>query len=344
MANGIINNVIITQVFRDSIDVSETVKTPPVQTNNSRLDPQILHGAKQMLTRTGESHGLVPEVLAERIQKSLDKYLLKYVPNPSEGEVSEFIEGLHADDLCLIVACEQGNESAWSELVTRFTATVRSAARGVAGSEDAAEDLAQSIWAELYGLKSRDGRASGKIGYYSGRGSLGGWLRAVVGQMAIDHHRKMARFVQTEVEADLDRWSSDSEEEPIGGALATGNPELDFIAQSGAADVGGALKTAVEEMPAEDRLLLKLYYLDGLKLREAGAVLGVHEATASRRLSRAQQEIRKRVERLLRDRNGWTEAEVARGLSEHASKLETDLEALLAPKTARRQGVESRGP
>jgi RNA polymerase sigma-70 factor, ECF subfamily len=315
-----------------------------VQTNNSRLDPRILNGAKQVLTRAGESHGVSAEVLAERIQKSLEKYLLKYVPEPSEREVSEFIDGLHADDLCLIIACEQGSETAWNELVTRFMATVRSAARGVAGSEDAAEDLAQSIWAELYGLKSRDGRASGKIGYYSGRGSLGGWLRAVVGQMAVDHHRKMARFVQSEEEADLDRWSNDSDNEPVAVALAVGNPELDFVAQTGAADVGSALTTAVEELAVEDRLLLKLYYLDGLKLREAGALLGVHEATASRRVSRVQQQIRKRVERLLRDRKGWTEAEVARGLSDHASRLETDLEALLAPETARSKGVESRGP
>jgi DNA-directed RNA polymerase specialized sigma subunit, sigma24 homolog len=79
-----------------------------------------------------------------------------------------------------------------------------------------ADDLAQSIWAELHGLKAReDGTAAGKLAYYSGAGSLGGWLRAVVGQLAIDQHRKQAKVVQTEEDSELDRLVL-SEAEPDG--------------------------------------------------------------------------------------------------------------------------------
>src|SRR4029453_13887937 len=114
------------------------------------------------------------------------------------------------DDLCLILACEQNDDKAWSELVERFTSTVRSAARSASENEDAAEDLAQSIWAELYGLRvGKDGRRSSKLSYYSGRGSLAGWLRAVVGQLAVDTYRKQARLVQTDEDTDLDRLASD---------------------------------------------------------------------------------------------------------------------------------------
>ena len=77
-----------------------------------------------------------------------------------------------------------------------------------------ADDLAQSIWAELHGLKNRnDGRPAGKLSYYSGAGSLGGWLRAVVGQLAIDRHRREARLVQPEEDADLDRLTRDTDSE-----------------------------------------------------------------------------------------------------------------------------------
>ena len=83
-------------------------------------------------------------------------------------------------------------------------------------------------------------------------------------------------------------------------------------------------------MQAEDSLLVKLYYFDGLRLREAGAVLGVHEATASRRLTRIHAELRQQVEKLLIEQEGWTQSETAQAFSEVALNLETDIEPLLA--------------
>jgi hypothetical protein len=99
------------------------------------------------------------------------------------------------------------------------------------------------------------------------------------------------------------------------------------------ADVEKALGRALAEMVDEDRLLVKLYYLDGLRLREAGAVLGVHEATASRRLTRIHGEIRQKVESLLMKEHGWTKAEAARSLSEVAMNLQTDMEPMLMTKS-----------
>jgi DNA-directed RNA polymerase specialized sigma24 family protein len=90
-----------------------------------------------------------------------------------------------------------------------------------------------------------------------------------------------------------------------------------------------ALSNSVQELKAEDRLLVKLYYFDNLRLREAGAVLGVHEATASRRLTRIQTDLRKRVSEILVDEKGWTKAEAERAFAEVGQHLDTDVEALL---------------
>jgi len=236
---------------------------------------------------------------------------------------------MQADDLCLIIACERGDENAWSDLVERFTATVRSAARSASTTEDAAEDLAQSIWAELYGLRTRkDGSPASKLAYYSGRGSLAGWLRAVVAQLAVDMFRKQSRLVQTEEDTDLERLARVAEGQPIVASIPT--PEESISNRFAQTDMQDALNHAVQELPAEDRLLVKLYYFDNLRLREAGAVLGVHEATASRRLTRIQSDLRKRVTKILVDERGWTQAETERSFAEVAQHLDTDLESLLS--------------
>lgn len=299
---------------------------------NAATQKLINDGTARMLARATDARKLEAASLAPRVLAAVDKYLLSADSNATSQAISEFIDGMHADDLCLIVACERSDEQAWTDLVSQFGATVRSAARSASSNEDAAEDLAQSIWAELHGLKVReDGRPSGKISYYSGRGSLGGWLRAVVGQLAIDQHRKSSRLVQTEVDADFDRLARETHdgEESFSSASATSDPESALAERRAAADVETALGRAISDLAPEDRLLVKLYYFDGLRLREAGAVLGVHEATASRRLARVHIEVRERVEEVLMKEHGWTQSETKRALSEAALNLDSDLELML---------------
>ena len=289
-------------------------------------------GAARLLARASDRRSLSAEFLAPRVAAAVEKYLLRNDPNTPAAEISKFIDEMQADDLCLIIACERGDEKAWNDLVERFTATVRSAARSASANEDAAEDLSQSIWAELYGLRvKKDGTPASKLAYYSGRGSLAGWLRAVVAQLAVDTFRKQSRLVQTEEDTDLDRLAREAnvgEGQPVLAGIPT--PEESMSNRFAQTDMQQALSTAVQELAAEDRLLVKLYYFDNLRLREAGAVLGVHEATASRRLTRIQTDLRKRVAKILIDERGWTQAETEKSFAEVAQSMDTNIESLLS--------------
>lgn len=303
----------------------------PVSQRPDQSESLFAGGAERLLGRATDNYGLTVEGLQSRVKSSVEKYILRDDPQASTDLIQEFIDKLQADDLCLIVACEQGNQKAWTDLVERFSATVRSAARSASSSEEGAEDLAQSIWAELHGLRLRDdGKPAGKLAYYSGRGSLAGWLRAVVAQLAIDQHRKQSRLVQTEEDGDFDRIIQHGQNETTwSGHGAVPNPEMQISTKLASAQMQNALVESVKQMSAEDRLLLKLYYFDGLRLREAGAVLGVHEATASRRLTRVHAELRQQVEKRLIEQAGWTQLETERAFSEVALNLETDIEPLL---------------
>ena len=288
--------------------------------------------AARVLARAADNRSLDVDALAPRVRATVEKYLLRDNPDTPTAEISKFVDEIQADDLCLIIACERGDENAWNDLVERFTPTVRSAARSASANEDAAEELAQSIWAELYGLRLRDdGRRATKLAYYSGRGSLAGWLRAVVAQLSVDTYRKQSKLVQTEEDTDLDRLARDAHVSEASAFAVSGvsNPEQSLSTRFAQTDLQDALTKAMQELAAEDRLLVKLYYFDNLRLREAGAVLGVHEATASRRLTRIQTDLRKRVGQILIAERGWTASETERSFAEVAQHLDTDLEGLV---------------
>ncbi len=287
--------------------------------------------ASRLLSRAEDSRGLKSPDIEPRIVSAVEKYILRDDENAGHNEIAAFIDSLRADDLCLIIACENGDETAWGDIVLNFDSSVKSAAYKFAKNKEDAEDLASSIWAELHGLKiDAEGRTKGKLSYYSGKGSLAGWLRAVTNQLAIDQFRKTKRIVQTEDDREFENLAQDSSEKAEFRTVvtATENPEDIFGEQETQKDILESLQNTIASLNDEDRLIIKLYYFDDLKLKDIANTFGYHEATASRKLFRVQQEIRKGVEKTLRETHGWNENEVKKYLTESAEKLGINLEKL----------------
>ena len=305
--------------------------SPIAEKQKNTVEEAIEH----LISRSENARGLTGEDVSERIRASVDKYLLRDTPNAANSEIKEFIDEIRADDLCLVIACERGDELAWENLVTNFDATVKSAARKISSNNEDAEDLASSIWAELYGLRTdADGNKKSKLAYYSGRGSLAGWLRAVVSQLAIDQFRKQSKFVQIEEDREFENLANEAAGNDNNHFASRGeNPEELFAHGQAESDVSEALQAAISSLEAEDRLIVKLYYFDDLKLKDIAATFGYHEATASRKLTRVQADIRKGVEKNLRAQHGWTETEVKRHLSDTAASLGLNLETMFAVLT-----------
>ncbi len=287
---------------------------------------------EHLISRAVNARGLSGSDISGRVWATLEKYLLRDDPNAAHTDIEEFVHEIRADDLCLIVACERGDERAWEDLVANFDSTVKSAARKISSNTEDAEDLASSIWAELYGLRTdADGKKKSKLAYYSGRGSLAGWLRAVVSQLAVDQFRKQSKFVQIEEDREFENLANEASAHSGNGLVShSDDPELLLVNKRTSDDVTEALSTSIASLEAEDRLILKLYYFDDLKLKDIAATFGYHEATASRKLVRVQTEIRKGVERALREHHGWTDGEVKRHLSETAAELGISFETMFA--------------
>ena len=290
---------------------------------------------EHLISRAENARGLNGSDVAVRVGATLEKYFLRDSPNAAHTEILEFVEEIRSDDLCLVIACERGDEIAWEDLVANFDSTVKSAARKISSNNEDAEDLAGSIWAELYGLRTdADGNKKSKLAYYSGRGSLAGWLRAVVSQLAVDQFRKQSKFVQIEEDREFENLANAAAESSNNGFIAhRDNPEEMLSNERTASDVADALGSVIAGLDPEDRLIIKLYYFDDLKLKDIAATFGYHEATASRKVTRVQADIRKGVEKALRSSHGWTDSEVKRHLSETATSLGVNIETMLAVLT-----------
>jgi RNA polymerase sigma-70 factor, ECF subfamily len=301
----------------------------PAEKYRKTIDEAVAH----LVSRAENARGLAADEVKPRVAAALEKYLFVGEGSPEHVEVTEFIGEIRADDLCLILACERGDERAWEDLVANFDSTVKSAARKISSNNEDAEDLASSIWAELYGLRTdAEGNKKSKLAYYSGRGSLAGWLRAVVSQLAVDQFRKTSKFVQIEDDREFENLANEASDNHH-FVSHTENPEDELTETRTAADVSEALTAAIASLDAEDRLILKLYYFDDLKLKDIAATFGYHEATASRKLTRVQGDIRKAVEKELKKRHGWTDSEVKRHLSDTAAGLGINLETMFAALT-----------
>lgn len=233
--------------------------------------------------RYGESGAARFAVSPEAFAGWVEAAIARYGAGWSEREQVELVRSLHVEELALARACAAGDEAAWSELMARFGAQMRRAAAQMTGDETAGRELADSLYADLYGYPNREGVRKSRLESYMGRGSLAGWLRTVLAQRHVDRCRQRK---DVSLEAEMEA-----------GATFAAPPEA--IAAVPDARLNAAVREAMEELGSEERFLLAAYYLDGQKLAAIGRQLGVHESTVSRKLEKATAGLRKRVRKRL---------------------------------------------
>src|SRR5206468_3028178 len=94
----------------------------------------------------------------------------------------------YADDLVLASACAAGDDVAWERFIREYRPVLYRAADAL-DSTGRAREIADALYADLYGLKERGGERQSLFRYYHGRSSLATWLRAVLAQRYVDRVR-----------------------------------------------------------------------------------------------------------------------------------------------------------
>src|SRR5271156_1346779 len=116
---------------------------------------------------------------------------------PSAQELETYLSSLCLEDFALACACSEGHEAAWDFFVSNYRGYLRRCAgamlrRGAEAPE--ARDLADSLFAELYGLADGRRGSASLFRYFHGRSALKTWLRAVLAQRHVDGIRAARRF------------------------------------------------------------------------------------------------------------------------------------------------------
>jgi RNA polymerase sigma factor (sigma-70 family) len=216
-------------------------------------------------------------------------------------KIEEYLGALHLQDLNLATACAEGCSEAWEFFVATYRPYLRSAAAVILrcpASSSSARDLADSLFADLYGLtEARRGDRS-LFRYFHGRSSLRTWLRAVLAQRHIDTLRAGRRF--TDLPDDVPGPPGEHihrQARILEGAQTPPDPHR----QRYVALFTRTLQVALGRLDSRDTERLRLYYADEQTLAEIGRKLGEHESSVSRNLDRIRRELRAEVERALRE-------------------------------------------
>ena len=264
------------------------------------------------------------ELAATAVAEALIDRIGRQVPPPRDP--AEHVRRLELDDLYLASACALGDERAWGEFTRAYTPFAREFARRFLAAA-AADDLVDQTIAGLWERR--------KLASYDGRSTLKTWLGVVVAHAALNAVKLERRTVSLE-----SRLGRRGRLEPE--VLRPAEPAAPEREQDESARLLAALVArAVAALPAEDRLLLLLYYEEGLTLEEVERVLRLSKASLSRRLRRAREQVRKTLE---------AEARAATGSSADAlrhridlGRLEFDLSASLGNAWTARESLREAG-
>jgi len=239
----------------------------------------------------------------------------KYVPlSATEPEIRTFFLSLRIDELALARACAAGHNTAWEIFLNRYREKLYLSALRIGREDSAARELADTLYADLYGTNTREGERVSKLSSYTGRGSLEGWLRTVLAQEYVNRYRRTKRLVSLDEESEDGIQFRAPEPEPV--------PPADTR-------LSRATDETLASLSAEDRTVLSAYYLDGRTLAEIARMLGVHESTISRKLDKLAKALRKQILANLQ-RQGMSRRQAEEALETDVRDLQVDIRRSLA--------------
>ena len=182
---------------------------------------------------------------------------------------------MRLDDEILISRCLSGDQAAFTFLVNKYKEMVHAYAYHKLGDYQEAEDIAQEVFTKAYR----------KLGQLKSPHRFQSWLYTIVSNECKMWLRKHSK--EREKNTHLEDVSADEFTEL---AMRThSDEETKFTVQN-------AMKT----LPADNQLVLSLYYMSDLSVKEIAHFMGISSNTVKGKLHRARKQLGERLRKMVR--------------------------------------------
>ena len=179
----------------------------------------------------------------------------------------------------LIEDCLQGDQHAWTLIVTRYRRKVFNVAYNFVGRHDLAEDLTQEIFLKIFKA----------LGTFDRRANFQTWLISVSRNLCIDHYRSVRKERET-----VDRRVDTADLSPV-------STEPDALVTLERGDRRAMLHRALAQLPHTLRATMLLRDIQELSYQEIADRLALPEGTVKSRINRGRKELARQIRHLMSD-------------------------------------------
>ncbi len=170
----------------------------------------------------------------------------------------------------LVKGCLRGDRHSQRSLYEQYKVPMFRLCLRYAKDRHEAEDLLQEGFIKVFS----------DLHQFSHRGALGGWIRRVMVNVALQHIRKNKQlFTTIEIESIGDNHATD---EIIFSELGAKN-----------------LTKMIQQLPPGYRTVFNMYVIEGYSHKEIADQLSISENTSKSQLSKAKASLRKRLEKVM---------------------------------------------
>jgi len=193
----------------------------------------------------------------------------------------------NSDDAQIVDLVLDGNVNAFETLLLRYADHVLRIVKKHVNYE-AVEETSQEVFV----------RAFQSLAGFRNDGNFRQWLSSIAVRTCYDYWRKVYRsreIAMSEIPETQREWLED---------ILSDRSGQSFDEKGSQEEAKEVLDWALERLPAGDRMVLELVYLEGLSLKEAAELLGWSVANVKVRSFRARRKLRKLLRGLINDREG----------------------------------------
>jgi RNA polymerase sigma-70 factor (ECF subfamily) len=174
-------------------------------------------------------------------------------------------------DSAVIEGCRRGDREAFRALFETYKDKIYSIALRFSGEESLAMDIAQDTFLKLFSSMAE----------FRGDAQFSTWVYRLVVNSCLDHKRRSWRLIPIA--------------DDLLAVLRAPGDALHALLHS---EMRGRVRSAIEKLPAEQRIVVVLRYTEGLSYEEIAEVLGCSMGTVASRLSRAHKSLGRRLSHL----------------------------------------------